>query len=103
MFLRFLLLLGGGLVAVLAAVVFPALLAVANPPQRPVRHSPLTPEDAVAAFRVAPGLRVDLVATEPDIQSPVAMAFDEDGRLWVVEMRDYPNGPAKGQPPEGRV
>jgi putative membrane-bound dehydrogenase-like protein len=31
------------------------------------------------------------------------MAFDEDGRLWVVEMRDYPNGPAKGQPPEGRL
>jgi putative membrane-bound dehydrogenase-like protein len=31
------------------------------------------------------------------------MAFDEEGRLWVVEMRDYPNGPAKGQPPEGRV
>jgi putative membrane-bound dehydrogenase-like protein len=31
------------------------------------------------------------------------MAFDEDGKLWVVEMRDYPKGPAKGQPPEGRV
>jgi putative membrane-bound dehydrogenase-like protein len=46
---------------------------------------------------------VELVAAEPDIQSPVAMAFDEDGRLWVVEMRDYPNGPAKGQPPEGRI
>ena len=31
------------------------------------------------------------------------MAFDEDGRLWVVEMRDYPNGPPKGQPPQGRI
>jgi putative membrane-bound dehydrogenase-like protein len=102
MFHRFLLLLGGGLVATLAAVVFPAL-PTANSTQGSVRHSPLAPEDAVAAFRVAPGLRVELVAAEPDIQSPVAIAFDEDGRLWVVEMRDYPNGPAKGQPPQGRI
>src|SRR5205823_13900101 len=49
------------------------------------------------------GLRIELVASEPQIQSPVAMAFDEDGRLWVVEMRDYPNGPRRGQPPEGRI
>src|SRR5262249_22601388 len=43
------------------------------------------------------------VAAEPDIQSPVAMAFDEDGRLYVVEMLDYPSGPPKGQPPEGCI
>ncbi|HEY1376390.1 MAG TPA: PVC-type heme-binding CxxCH protein, partial [Gemmataceae bacterium] len=41
--------------------------------------------------------------SEPQIESPVAMAFDEDGRLWVVEMLDYPNGPAPGRPPEGRI
>jgi putative membrane-bound dehydrogenase-like protein len=64
---------------------------------------PLAPAEARAAFRVAPGLRVELVAAEPAIESPVAMAFDEDGRLWVVEMRDYPNGPGNGQPPEGRI
>jgi putative membrane-bound dehydrogenase-like protein len=67
------------------------------------RTSPLTPEQARAAFKVAPGLRVELVACEPQIESPVAMAFDEDGRLYVVEMRDYPNGPAPGQPPQGRI
>ena len=54
-------------------------------------------------FRLDAGLRIELVAAEPQIESPVAMAFDEDGRLWVVEMRDYPNGPAKGQPPQGRI
>jgi glucose/arabinose dehydrogenase len=100
MFLRFLLGLGG-LVAGLAGVMFPVTATAL--PRPPAQHSPLTPEDALAAFRVAPGLRVELVAAEPDVQSPVAMAFDEDGRLWVVEMRDYPNGPAKGQPPEGRI
>src|SRR5262249_13799462 len=86
--------------AVLAASACPAGAAEQKtpPPRRP-----LTPAEARAAFRVAPGLRVELVAAEPAIESPVAMAFDEDGRLWVVEMRDYPNGPGKGQPPEGRI
>src|ERR1043166_5526410 len=75
--------------------------APADPPAPP--RPPLTPAQARGAFRLAPGLRLALVACEPQIESPVAMAFDEDGRLWVVEMRDYPNGPPKGQPPEGRI
>src|ERR1019366_4337816 len=49
------------------------------------------------------GLRIELVACESQIESPVAMAFDPDGRLWVVEVRDYPNGPDKGKPPLGRI
>jgi putative membrane-bound dehydrogenase-like protein len=64
---------------------------------------PLSPELSQAQFRLPDGLKIELVAAEPDVQSPVAMAFDEDGRLFVVEMLDYPNGPAKGQPPAGRV
>jgi putative membrane-bound dehydrogenase-like protein len=67
------------------------------------RGGPLSPEQALQQFRIAPGLRIELVAAEPEIESPVAMAFDEDGKLWVVEMRDYPNGPAPGRPPEGRI
>jgi putative membrane-bound dehydrogenase-like protein len=69
----------------------------------PTRKTPWSPEQARTVFKVAPGLKVELVACEPQIESPVAMAFDEDGRLFVVEMLDYPNGPAKGQPPEGRI
>jgi putative membrane-bound dehydrogenase-like protein len=80
-----------------------AWCALAADPPAPPRTTALPPEQARAAFRAAPGLRVELVACEPQIESPVAMAFDEDGRLWVVEMPDYPNGPAKGQPPEGRI
>src|SRR5437867_1498184 len=87
---------------VLVATLWPA--RAGSPPTKPAPpRSPLTPEQARAAFRVAPGLRVELVASEPQIESPVAMAFDEDGRLWVVEMLDYPNGPVKGWPPEGRI
>jgi putative membrane-bound dehydrogenase-like protein len=91
---RFLGLLGGLLVG-------GWLVYAAEPP--PQRTTPLTTDQARAAFKAAPGLRVELVACEPQIESPVAMAFDEDGKLFVVEMLDYPNGPAKGQPPEGRI
>ncbi|HEV3029681.1 MAG TPA: PVC-type heme-binding CxxCH protein, partial [Planctomycetota bacterium] len=65
-------------------------------------RSPLTPDQALAEFRVRPGLRVELVAAEPQIQSPVAAAFDEKGRLFVVEMLDYPI-PDKSKPPQGRI
>lgn len=47
----------------------------------------LSPRDALAAFKVAPGFRVELVAAEPLVQDPVAAAFDADDRLWVAEMR----------------
>ena len=52
---------------------------------------PPTPLEAVRAIRVQPEFRVELVAAEPLLQSPVAIAFDPDGqRVWVAEMRDYP-------------
>lgn len=64
---------------------------------------PLSPAEAKKLFRLPADLRIELVAAEPQIESPVAMAFAPDGRLWVVEMGDYPNGPAKGEPPAGRI
>jgi putative membrane-bound dehydrogenase-like protein len=53
------------------------------------RVPPKTPNESLASTEVAPGFRMDLVAAEPDVCSPVAMAFDEAGRLYVVEMIDY--------------
>src|SRR6266404_3709988 len=41
-----------------------------------------------AGFRVKPGFRVELVASAPMVSAPVALAFDEDGRLFVLERRD---------------
>src|SRR5262245_40900715 len=64
---------------------------------------PLSPADSLSAIHVAPGLRVELVAAEPEVIDPVAIRFDEDGRLWVVEMRDYPTGPREGQAPQSRI
>lgn len=53
---------------------------------------PLSPREELATFRVPKGFKVELVAAEPDIVDPVAMAFDENGRIYVAEMHGYPNG-----------
>ena len=51
---------------------------------------PYSPEAALDSFQLAPGFRIELAAAEPEVVDPVSMAFDERGRLFVVEMRDYP-------------
>ncbi len=60
-------------------------------------------DDAIASFRLAKGFRIKPAAVEPDVTDPVAIAFDERERMYVVEMRDYPLGPGPGKPPDGRV
>ncbi len=48
---------------------------------------PLSPSEALNSFDLAdPELEIQLVAAEPLVQDPVAISFDEGGRLWVVEM-----------------
>lgn len=64
---------------------------------------PLTPEQSLEYLKTEPGLKVELVASEPMIVDPVAVAWDEKGRMYVVEDRGYPVGPGKGQPPVGQV
>jgi putative membrane-bound dehydrogenase-like protein len=60
--------------------------------------SPLSPADELKSFQLAdPNLTVDLVAAEPDVRAPVAVAWDADGRMFVAEMTDYPSGPVNGR------
>ncbi len=53
------------------------------------RIAPLSPQDALKSFEIHPDFRIELAASEPLVRDPVAMAFDEDGHLFVVEMRGY--------------
>ena len=53
------------------------------------RIAPLEPAEALKSFQVAEGFRIEQVAAEPLVADPIAMAFDERGRLFVVEMRGY--------------
>jgi putative membrane-bound dehydrogenase-like protein len=49
----------------------------------------LSPEDELKTFFMPPGYRVELVASEPMIQEPVALDWDTEGRLWAVEMPGF--------------
>ncbi|MBN7815480.1 DUF7133 domain-containing protein [Algoriphagus pacificus] len=51
--------------------------------------APKSPDEELKTFQLEPGFKIQLVASEPMVQEPVAIQFDEDGRLWVVEMRGY--------------
>jgi putative membrane-bound dehydrogenase-like protein len=64
---------------------------------------PKSPEESLAAIQVRKRLKVELVASEPLIVDPVAFDWGPDGRLWVVEMRDYPNGMDGHGKPGGRI
>lgn len=58
--------------------------------QKATGESPaLSPEDALKTFYMPPGYRVELVASEPLIQEPVAIDWDTEGRLWAVEMPGF--------------
>lgn len=72
---------------------------------KPAEHGRfLSPEEALGKFQIEPGLRIELVAAEPLVVDPVAFAFDEQRRLYVVENRGYPDpGPGKPTTYEGRV
>ena len=65
----------------------------------------LTPEEEYKTFQLEEGLRIELVAAEPLVEDPVVINFDEDGRLWVVEMRGFmPNIDMEGEEdPVGRI
>jgi putative membrane-bound dehydrogenase-like protein len=58
---------------------------------------PLAPAEALRSLRTTAGYRVELAVAEPLTESPVAIAFGSDGRLWIAEMNDYPQGRAEGE------
>ena len=64
---------------------------------------PKTPAEALESFHLRPGMQIDLVAAEPLVVDPVAFDWGPDGRLWVVEMHDYPSGIDNNWKPGGRI
>ena len=65
----------------------------------------LAARDELKTFYTPPGYRMELVASEPLIQDPVAIDWDAEGRMWAVEMLGYMNDiPASHEhDPVGRV
>ncbi len=62
-------------------------------------QAPLDPKDSIRYTQVPADFELQLFATEPDVVKPIFVAWDERGRAWVVEARDYPHGlVAEGEP-----
>ena len=55
----------------------------------PAESPVLSPAESMKTIVLPPGYRLELVASEPMIQEPVAIDWDPDGRLWVIEMPGY--------------
>lgn len=62
-----------------------ALLKRIQVPPAPVR----TPDEESRTFKLAPGYRIELVASEPAVQCPIFFEFDPDGRIWCIEYQGY--------------
>ncbi|MBA4147551.1 MAG: c-type cytochrome [Verrucomicrobia bacterium] len=68
----------------------PGEVQVSRVPAEMIPPSPvLSSAEALKSFTLQPGFRIELVADEPLVRDPVAMAFDADGRIWVAEMSGY--------------
>lgn len=60
-----------------------------DPAKELPRYPPVEPRDAVATWQVKEGFRLEIAAHEPAVRDPIAICFDERGRMFVCEMIDY--------------
>src|SRR5438445_9854351 len=84
--------------AVALVVVFVAACSRKNPEERA-----MTARDSLKSIHLSDDFHVELVASEPLVMSPVEMAFDENGKIYVAEMMDYPEDPPAGKPARSRI
>jgi putative membrane-bound dehydrogenase-like protein len=73
------------------------------PPEKVVLPRALSPAESLASIKVPADLELELVAAEPLVADPIDIAWDAAGRMWVVEMADYPNGIDGRGRPGGRI
>src|SRR5258707_14551156 len=66
------------------------------------RVFPKEPDEAVKTFQVPNGFRMELIAREPLLTSPVAITYDENGNMYVAEMVDFPFPEKAADKPNGR-
>lgn len=102
--------LAGSLLTVLASRTMAKHPSNAGPEDPPIKFElpppkPLSAQEEIETFKLQDDFEIQLVAAEPLVEDPVAISFDEKGRMWVVEMRGYMHdADATGQDaPSGRI
>jgi len=78
------------------------LLVVSCTRKHPDQAS-LSPEESLKSIHVQGDFHVELFASEPLVFDPVEMVFDENGKIYVCEMLDYPDDPPAGKPARSRI
>lgn len=68
-----------------------------------IDQAAMSPQESMAAIKLSEDFQVDLFATEPHVVDPVDMAWDENGKIYVAEMLDYPDDPPPGKPVRSRI
>ena len=84
------------------ALVVSLLIVVSCARKHPDAPS-LTPEESLKSIHVEGDFHVELFASEPLVFDPVEMVFDENGKIYVCEMLDYPDDPPAGKPARSRI
>src|SRR5688572_13220130 len=74
-----------------------------DPVRRAVTEPALHPLEKQKKLKEPKGIDVRLFASEPEVVNPVAMTWDERGRLWVLELYEYPKGAPKGERGRDRI
>jgi putative membrane-bound dehydrogenase-like protein len=75
----------------------PVLWHLRDNPAKPSTITNPAAQKLVAGIKLVSGFQAELIAAEPDLHQPVAFAFDERGRIWVVEAFSYPNKQPEGK------
>jgi hypothetical protein len=94
------------LVIPVLGLLVPAGLAQAQKPPAAPLVAPTearTPADEMKGFHLPAGFEAQLVASEPDINKPMNLAFDDRGRLWVTSTVEYPFPAKEGVKPRDSV
>ncbi|MEO7650037.1 MAG: PVC-type heme-binding CxxCH protein, partial [Bryobacteraceae bacterium] len=71
--------------------------------KKPAGDPSRSPQESLKSIQLSEDFHVELFLSEPQIVDPVEMVFDENGRIYVAEMLDYPDDPPAGKPARSRI
>jgi putative membrane-bound dehydrogenase-like protein len=80
-----------------------AVLLLAGCGKKHIDAPPKSAEESLRSMQVNPDFKLEIFASEPLVYDPVEMVFDENGRMFVAEMLDYPDDPPPGKPSRSRI
>ncbi len=79
------------------------LITACRQPIQPSEQRAYTAQESLAKMQMSEDFKVEVFLSEPQVMSPVEMVFDENGRIYVAEMLDYPDDPPPGKPARSRI